>query len=668
MDQATVAYWRAHAPAWPRVPAAAKLEDGRLDTTSEAGKAHIEAYGVRFKLQQSTLTKDDLAWAQATGAPVGVAEGVRIGTNQMPLGLRMVARDEWHKATGPEASERTLKHLAAALEVVSSGRRLDALGMLDISAGNDAIKAAAGLMVEHGERHEHDASEWLASLGIRTSMGAERLARRIIDEAWWRKTIRHSIRTRRENAYRHAAPKQIEWVSPEGHAERRQIIQAGEAWAKATHLASSDGAIIAAPGPAKIAGQRFAELMARANGLAELAGGCNAYLITLNTPSRFHPTAERGRRGRVRNPKFDGSTPRQGAEWLDARFGLAKKAIERTRAIFHYIGNMQPSFDGSAHVHITAWTDNIGQVEAILRRYVVCFEHEPGAERRLDIKGLGNAAGGVNYASRALRYTARAWGDDQAKQREADAIIQWGSTHNIRLLRTSATAATAWRFSRKSSMPETELTQAARDGDFAQWLGLWRHGGGKLLRTDATNRFDEPVKKTIGIIHESVAYVPTASWRIERGLAPKMSDTEKVSDNEQPGIEAKNRLTNGHLQRERGKLSQRTEEAPLLKTEDHTPAPARAEGSPETVIAMPPRERKASSEHWLAAAFRLSNRAALAANDSGGGSRPLAAPDGAAGRPGTATGGIPMRCAAEHGTQPILRSPGAMPLETSRAA
>ena len=221
--------------------------------------------------------------------------------------------------------------------------------------------------------------------------------------------------------------------------------------------------------------------------------------------------------------------------------------------------------------------------------------------------------------------------------------------------------------SRKSSMPETELTQAARGGDFATWLGLWKHGGGKLLRTDSANRFGEPVKKTIGIIHESVAYVPAASWRIERGPAPKMSDSKKVSDNARPEIEAKNGLTNTPFQRERGKLAIRTEEAPLLKTEDHTPTPARAEGSPETVIAMPPRERKSGGGHWLAAAIELSNSAASSANDSDGASRHLAAPAGAAGRPGTSIG-FGTSCAAEHGTQPIRSGLGVTPLETSLAA
>lgn len=145
---------------------------------------------------------------------------------------------------------------------------------------------------------------------------------------------------------------------------------------------------------------RRGELMTRIRGCEELADECGhpGLFLTLTTPSRFHSTLRNGRR----NPKHDGSDPRQAQEWLCRMWARARAKLGRLDVRLYGFRVAEPHHDGCTHWHALFWFESeaaMQRAETVIREYWLSDDGgEPGAkEHRVNSKRMerGGAAGYV---------------------------------------------------------------------------------------------------------------------------------------------------------------------------------------------------------------------------------------------------------------------------------
>lgn len=143
---------------------------------------------------------------------------------------------------------------------------------------------------------------------------------------------------------------------------------------------------------------RRGELMTRIRGCEEIADECGhaGLFLTLTLPSRFHCTLRDG----ARNPKHDGSTPREGQKWLCTMWQRARAKLARKEIGMYGFRVAEPHHDGCVHWHALLWFESeaaLAQAEAVIREYWLSDDgSEPGADRyRVNAKRMdrGGAAG-----------------------------------------------------------------------------------------------------------------------------------------------------------------------------------------------------------------------------------------------------------------------------------
>ena len=139
--------------------------------------------------------------------------------------------------------------------------------------------------------------------------------------------------------------------------------------------------------------------MTRIRGCEELADefGQPGLFLTLTCPSRFHSSTLRDG---TRNPKHDGSDPRQAHDWLCRMWVLARAKLARRNARAYGFRVAEPHHDGCTHWHALLWFESeaaMTEAEAVIRSYWLSDDgDEPGADRyRVHAKRMerGGAAG-----------------------------------------------------------------------------------------------------------------------------------------------------------------------------------------------------------------------------------------------------------------------------------
>jgi hypothetical protein len=110
---------------------------------------------------------------------------------------------------------------------------------------------------------------------------------------------------------------------------------------------------------------RRGELMTRIRGCEEIAEECGhvGLFLTLTLPSRFHATLMDGRR----NPKHDGSTPRDGQQWLCLLWGRARAKLARMGVGVYGFRVAEPHHDGCVHWHALLWAESEADAETVER-------------------------------------------------------------------------------------------------------------------------------------------------------------------------------------------------------------------------------------------------------------------------------------------------------------
>ncbi|WP_083941557.1 replication endonuclease [Salinicola socius] len=127
---------------------------------------------------------------------------------------------------------------------------------------------------------------------------------------------------------------------------------------------------------------RRAELMLRISDTEAEANrlGHVGLFYTITTPSRFHPVQEHSSR---RNPKYDGSTPREAQQHLQKLWAQARASLARDGLSIYGIRVVEPHHDGTPHWHLLVWAkpDHVEAVTETLRSYAEAESPEELSDR-----------------------------------------------------------------------------------------------------------------------------------------------------------------------------------------------------------------------------------------------------------------------------------------------
>lgn len=419
---------------------------------------------------------------------------------------------------------------------IAATREAFADGRLDVASSDDEIRQAA----------ENRAATIQAMLALRSGMAdvdavrsdlvkyCERqgvkapnvgtlggLVGRMSDAGWWRRAFRRSIVRQCERAcisigmvHRHASI----YASEEAVHRRAQQRRRNGRMLDATEAVNENGeAFTLAELSARNVSNptiRRAELMTRIRGFEEWAEGQGhvGVFYTWTLPSRFH--ARRSASG-DRNPKHDGSTPKDGAGFLGRQWAKCRAALGRRGLGPYGFRIAEPHHDGTPHWHLLLFmaAEEERACSELMQRYAWQPDaDELSADRARDARfkairidpGKGSAAGYIaKYVAKNID-GAHVGTDDEAGIDSAFTVGNvdaWASTWGIRQFQQiGGPGVTVWRELRR--MREAPLQgelfgdawAAADAGDWRAYtaaqtvrrVSLWKEPGARL------NRYGEP--------------------------------------------------------------------------------------------------------------------------------------------------------------------------------
>ncbi len=452
------------------------------------------------------------------------------------------------EAAGPigpglaDHGERFEKRLTYICEQESQFRRLDALSGLNPNVIDSvALIKGAHACAEHfmqprciSLRQQRDVRfdnpgfllERLEELGLEApaSLPPEQLQPRLTDWVWWKNTLRQNLRVRRENAARALDARKIRWCSPDGLAERRDHDLRQSEWASSMVFSDGHGGTFPCPTPSEAARKQYAELLAKNAATVAMAreeGLNDCIIITITCPSRFHPCTTIGEgknKKRIRNHRWDLSTPADAIQWLRLNWARVRSCLKRRKIGKFFLQCTHVHEDETPHLHIIFFEEKENFVEIV--RLAKKYFNEGGKHQVDEIEECDQGRG-VAYAARAVAYVSRSvegGADGMESEVEAASTKQAAATFRFRRFSTSQGGVTAYRLARrKDVLPEgDELGDAARAGDFLAFYKAYTAREGKIHRGPARNRYDEPILSVKGLEIDGEIHVKTISWKIER--------------------------------------------------------------------------------------------------------------------------------------------------------
>ncbi|WP_367846266.1 replication endonuclease [Rhodoferax sp. WC2427] len=232
------------------------------------------------------------------------------------------------------------------------------------------------------------------------------IAARVSCRYWWRRAIRKMVAQKAERGAMSlglvSKPANQPYASNKAVFRRLDQNKRNAAALENTVMENEDGqratlAELAARSTAKKSIRR-GELMTRIRGCEVIADemGMPGVFLTGTCPSRYHSTLRNG----DRNPKHDGSNPREAQAWLRLMWSRTRAKLKRDGVDMFGFRVAEPHHDGCPHWHLLIWARDdaaIDSVVEVMRAHWLSDDgEEPGAKKyRVNSKRMegGGAAG-----------------------------------------------------------------------------------------------------------------------------------------------------------------------------------------------------------------------------------------------------------------------------------
>ena len=242
---------------------------------------------------------------------------------------------------------------------------------------------------------------------------------------------------------------------------------------------------------------RRGELMTRISGFEAVADelGHVGEFITLTCPSRMHShTIRRKDKRSVRNPRYDGTTPREAQQYLSQVWARIRAKLDRHGVRLYGFRVAEPNHDGCPHWHLLvffpAWQRR--RVRLTFWMYGLCDSAgEPGAEQhRVTFKAIDRARG--TASGYIAKYIAKnidgfaldndLYGGDPIEA--AERVDAWASCWGIRQFQqVGGPPVSVWRELRRMDWEECgELEEARAAADSGDWSAFVHAMGGPTVK------------------------------------------------------------------------------------------------------------------------------------------------------------------------------------------
>lgn len=310
----------------------------------------------------------------------------------LPHGLAHVVISRWQRTANPvsgladlAAAAKADKEATRALKAV---RNLHLPDGLDLSADNETIEVRAlaladnfeqkeklGLSYQHmmeaadkeGIRSEQVFEPQLRTIAKATAIGDEALLAegiggikgRLKDKKWWKRQLYKFLYRAFEAVMRECGMVHRRaglYVSHEAFKrfnQRKLKARAFFEQAEAICEETGESFVLAELWEHSMANPaiRRMELMARMRGFDEISRVHGHYgcMVTLTCPSRFHKKLSKNGKD---NPKFDGSTPRDGADYLQKVWTQIRANLGRAGIRIYGFRVAEPHHDATPHWHL----------------------------------------------------------------------------------------------------------------------------------------------------------------------------------------------------------------------------------------------------------------------------------------------------------------------------
>lgn len=317
---------------------------------------------------------------------------------------------------------------------------------------------------------------------------------RLCADGWWRRALRRTYARQAEEALRSrglvSASGGAIYISHAGFAFRvaqRARNVAAMARAVATNEEGDSVSLLELACTNTSAPElRRAELMARIAGISAglTAEGKAGIFFVITLPSRFHPAPI----GRQLNPRFDGSTPRDGQAWLNQNWQRARAALARKSICITGVRTVEPHHDGTPHWNLLLFAarSDFEEIRRTIRRYFLLSESpdEPGAKdrriREVELDPTRSITGYIaKYVSKNIdgHRTGLDFEDGERKRDTSEACARveaWASIHGIRQFQFFGTPpVSVWRELRRlKEIQSGVLEDARRAADHGEWAAF----------------------------------------------------------------------------------------------------------------------------------------------------------------------------------------------------